>query len=367
MNGRPTHLLHVFPTFAVGGAQMRFAQLAKAYGRRYRHTVIALDSRTDMASRIGGDVAIDYRELQFDKSKVWTNHRLFRRVIDEISPDTLVTYNWGAVEWALANRFGLRRRHVHIEDGFGPEEAHRQLQRRVWMRRVALSGRHSTVVLPSQGLERLALDIWRLPRQRIRHIPNGIDCAKFSVDIQSRRSRPAPLVIGTLATLRKEKNVGRLIAAFCTLASNLPETPLQLLIVGDGPDAATLQALAQRSSFADQILFAGPTREPEIWYPKMDIFALSSDTEQMPFSVLEAMAAGLPVVSTSVGDIASLVAPDNGRLIVPVRDETAYQAALAELVRDVSLRLNLGHANQIKARAEFDEQLMAERYAEVFG
>lgn len=366
MTSRPRHLLHVFPSFAVGGAQMRFAQLVKAHGERYRHTVIALDGVTDMSARIGTDAAIAYRTLTFDKHNLWRNLRLFHRTMDDIAADILVTYNWGAIEWALANRFGKRIKHVHIEDGFGPEEAKRQLRRRVWLRRLALSGAHTTVVLPSRGLERLARGVWKLPADHILNIPNGIDCARFSACDANCRDHEM-LVVGTLATLRKEKNLVRLITAFSATAANWPKDSLQLLIVGDGPERQRLEALAQRSSQAGQIRFAGATTEPELWYRQMDIFALSSDTEQMPFSVLEAMAAGLPIVSTAVGDVAELVSPDNAPFIVTWNDETAYRAAMSALLSDSSLRHRLGEANGRKAGSEFDQRLMAERYAEVFG
>ena len=361
------HLLHVFPTFAVGGAQMRFAQLAKAHGNRYRHTVIALDSVTDMSARITSDAAIEYRALAIDKNNLWRNLTLFRKTLDEIAADVLVTYNWGAIEWALANRFGKRLRHVHIEDGFGPEEATHQLRRRVWTRRIALSGRHTTVVLPSRGLERLARQVWKLPAARIVHIPNGIDCVRFSPAHAANTSQPKVLTIGTLATLRKEKNLTRLITAFSAVAEEWPPHALQLLIVGGGPERQRLEQAAQASPCAAPIQFAGATDEPENWYGRMDVFALSSDTEQMPFSVLEAMAAALPIVSTAVGDVAELVSSENASFIVDLLDESAFRTALRTLLRDPFLRRALGAANQRKALAEFDEHVMATRYAEVFG
>ncbi|HUO90425.1 MAG TPA: glycosyltransferase [Rhizomicrobium sp.] len=367
MTSKPIHLLHVFPTFAVGGSQTRFAQLARAHGARYLHTVIALDKETDMAARLSGDAAIAFRTLDFDKRRVWSNLLLFRRTIAEIAPDILVTYNWGAIEWALANRGWSARRHVHIEDGFGPDEAQIQFRRRVWGRRLALSGRGTTVVVPSKGLERVALNAWKIPPARIRFIPNGIDCDRFFVDVASRQERSAPLVVGTVATLRREKNIQRLISAFCAVAKDRPPGSLRLLIVGDGPEAATFKAFAAATPFAEWIEFAGASSEPQDWLRKMDVFALSSDTEQMPFSVIEAMASGLPLVSTRVGDVPDMLAAENASKIVRVGDDAAYGQALAGLLESAALRQSLGRANQVKARSQFDAGLMVARYAELFG
>ena len=334
---------------------MRFSQLVKAHAQRYRHTVIALDGVTDMASRLPSDANVDVLYVMFDKRRGLGNLALFRKTVQTIAPDVLVTYNWGAIEWALANRFGRRRPHVHIEDGFGPEEATRQLARRIWTRRMALSGRHTRVILPSFGLTEIALKQWKLAPHRVLHIPNGIDCQRFAASPKHENRASSAITVGTLASLRKEKNIGRLIEAFRAVAETRPKGSLQLLIVGDGQERAHLEDLASKSGFSDHIRFVGATQTPEDWYRQMDVFALSSDTEQMPFSVLEAMAAGLPVVSPDVGDVAKLVADTNARLITPKKDDAAFRQAIATLVSDAELRQRLGQDNQRKARAEFDE------------
>jgi glycosyltransferase involved in cell wall biosynthesis len=359
---QPKHLLHVFPTFAVGGSQMRFAQLVRLHGARYRHTVLALDQNYDMANRLGG-FPITYPKLDFDKRRTLASWRLFRKTLRDIAPDVLLTYNWGAIEWALVNRFGrfgAAIPHLHIEDGFGPEEAQRQLKRRVWTRRLALTGSHTKVILPSRNLERIALQIWALPAKQVHYIPNGVDCARFAV--ASRDAGREKIVVGTVASLRKEKNIARLIEAFSEISAQRPAGSLELLIVGGGGERQSLEALARQRGAP--VRFAGQTNEPEKFLPQMDIFALSSDTEQMPLSVLEAMAAGLPVVATAVGDVAQMVAVENRDYIVP---PGAFAAALARLLDGRPAQRALGHANEKKARETFDEAVMAARYAELIG
>ena len=115
---------------------------------------------------------IRFPQVSVVKGDTWANLRRFRAALREIAPDLLVTSNWGSIEWALA-RIGTGVPHLHMEDGFGPEERARQMPRRVLARRLLL--RRATVVLPSRLLWRIATEIWRLPQSRLRLLPNGVD------------------------------------------------------------------------------------------------------------------------------------------------------------------------------------------------
>lgn len=359
----PRHLLHVFPSFALGGSQIRFAQLVRLHGERFRHTVISLDGVMAMAERLPPGAAIECVAGAGIKS---TPKAILeaRRILRRLKPDVLVTYNWGSIEWALANRLAPLARHVHIEDGFGVQERARQLPRRVWTRRAALSGQHTKIVLPSRNLETIARTQWRLPADSLIYIPNGIDCVRFAVDARANRQ---PVTIGTVAALRPEKNIARLIRIFSDIAHDRPPESLKLIIVGDGPERKGLEQAASAGGHAGQIIFAGATTKPEEYLAQMDIFALSSDTEQMPLSVLEAMAAGLPIVSFAVGDLPSMVATENRTFAsAPLSDEPVYRLNLTALIESRDLRTRLGDANKQMAIAEFDERLMAERYLKVF-
>jgi glycosyltransferase involved in cell wall biosynthesis len=356
-DGRPPVVAHVFPTFAVGGAQVRFAAIANHFRRGFRHIVISLDGNLACRERLDPGLDVIFPSVPAAKNAMLANAWRYRGLLRQWRPDVLVTGNWGSVEFALANLLPVTR-HIHITDGFGPEERNSQIPRRVLVRRLALS--RSLSVFPSQNLVRIARDIWKLPPSTIRYVPNGIDLTRFAAD-GARRGGGVP-VIGTVAALREEKNLGRLIRAFAGLPG---EAGCRLAIVGDGPERPALTALAESLGVVQRVDFLGHRMDTPDLYAGFDIFALSSDTEQMPLSVIEAMASGLPVVSTDVGDVRLMVAPENVGCITAL-DDTALGAGLARLAADPELRLRLGAANRAKARREFDQAAMFATYGKLW-
>lgn len=345
-------LLHVFSTFAVGGPQMRFAAIANHCGAGLRHAVVAMDGDLTAAARLQPGLAIAFPAVAVCKGDTPGNLRRFAATLRRLRPDTLVTYNWGSIEWAMANAL-VRCRHIHIEDGFGPEERSRQLPRRVLTRRLLLRRAH--VVLPSRTLLAIATEIWRLPR--LRYIPNGIDLARFTPGPPPEPRAPA--VIGTVAALRAEKNLARLLDAVALLPQG------RLVIVGDGPQRGALTAHAAALGIADRVHFAGAMADPAAAYRQFDVFALSSDTEQMPLSVLEAMASGLAVAATDVGDVGRMLDAAN-RPYVVAQDAAALAGALGALLADAGRRAAIGAANRARAEAEFGAAAMVAAYAALF-
>ncbi len=128
-----------------------------------------------------------------------------------------------------------------------------------------------------------------------------------------------------------------------------------------------LEAAARANGIADKVLFTGYLAKPELALANFDIFAMSSDTEQMPYGLLEAMSAGLPVAATDVGDIKTIVSDLNRSFIVNVADEAALTGALRTLMRDPAMRTRLAASNLVKARAEFSFQTMIAAYDRLFG
>ncbi|TNE61919.1 MAG: glycosyltransferase family 1 protein [Alphaproteobacteria bacterium] len=364
----PRHILHIFPSFEVGGAQRRFAALLAQGGGGFRHTVFAMDGCYDALKLMNRDTVAQLETPPIAKGASWQAIRHCRTILAGVQPDLLVTYNWGSVEWALANRFAPICPMVHVQDGFGSDELGREKASRRIARAFTYRGADA-VVVPSRTLEQIARNSWRIPQARLKYIPNGIDVMRFGGERDSDFLAQFGLtdddrIIGTVAGLRPEKNIGRLIEAYHSLLNDFAD--IRLVIVGDGVGKSALKMLAERIGLKQRIIFTGNLPEPERILPAFEIFALSSDTEQMPLSVVEAMAAGLPVASTDVGDIARMVAHEN-RPFIQGREAPELAESLAALLSDQDNARAIGAANKAKARAEFGFAAMAAAYDRLYG
>jgi L-malate glycosyltransferase len=359
------HLLHVFPSFGIGGVPLRMVRVINHFGKRFRHTVVALDNNFDAAAGVASDLELTLLPMRHRKRGALQAVIGSARALRHLRPDLLLTYNWGAIEWAMASRLLPVSRHVHLEAGFGQREADSQLPRRVMFRRWALA-RCVLVVVPSRCLADLACRVWRLPAAQVAYIPNGVDAARFSSPVCGKVAgftrRAGELVIGTVAPLRPEKNIGRLLRVFAML-ENLPS--LRLVVAGDGLERGPLEQLAAEIGIADRVVFTGQVA-PESVLGTFDIFALSSDTEQMPNALLEAMAARRAIAAVDVGDVKSIVCEENREFIVARDDGPAFAAAITRLLRNPEKRDALGSNNRRRVVAEYSEDRMFSAYSEVF-
>ena len=344
LRSRP-HLVHVFYSFGVGGSQVRLTALINALGDRFSHTIVSLTGCVDALPLIEPGVDVTVAAPLPPTRGPLARLAQYRRRLDALKPDLLLTYNWGGMDFSIAN-IGRSTPHLHVEDGFGPEEIARQLQRRVLTRRLALF--RSELVAPSGTLNDIATRMWKLDRRRVHWIPNGIAARDgWSTDLASLDLKlPAGLpIIAWVGALRPEKAPLRLLRAYAPVKDKAV-----LLIVGDGHERAEIEAEVHAGGCAN-VRLAGYRKDARDLIMQSDILALSSDTEQMPLAVLEAMDAGLPVVSTDVGDVRRMVAPINAPFVCS--DEPALADALSALVADPDLRRRIGEANREKCRADY--------------
>lgn len=363
-------ILHVFPTFAFGGVPIRMSRVIEHLADRYRHVIVSLDGRFDSKSRIGADVDVRYLEFETPKGRTLKAMLKARTTLGAIAADLLMTYNWGAIEWALARTVFGGGRHIHCESGFGAEEANGQIKRRCLLRRVALM-RTDHLIVPSHTLVEIATDQWRIGARRIVHIPNGVALDRFATPADPEACRRFGLdgpaagpIVGTLTPLRPEKNLPCLLRAFADLPKDLGA---RLLVLGDGSEREQLIRLAEQLGVLDQVRFAGHVERPDLVLGAIDLFVMSSDTEQMPNSLIQAMAAGLAVAATDVGDVRQMLPAGSHPYLAPAGDHAGLTRAMSALLRDDDLRVELGRCNRLHAEVCFDERVMLERYTTILG
>lgn len=197
--------------------------------------------------------------------------------------------------------------------------------------------------------------------ERIRLLPVASDLASFRTPIEGKGLRDqfpdAEVIILFAGRLTKEKNLPLLIRAFSTTLVQYPTA--RLVIVGSGPEESTLRKMAP-----SEVAFLPWTRDLPAYMQSADIFALSSDREGWARVLVEAMAAGLPIVTTEVGCVGEVFISGQHGLAVPVRDEATYSAALATLIGDSECRARYG-AQAAKDSGLYEAKLApyAERWA----
>jgi glycosyltransferase involved in cell wall biosynthesis len=189
-------------------------------------------------------------------------------------------------------------------------------------------------------------------------IPNAVDVEAVPPPRQDGNP-PVIVSVGRLAAPKDGVTLVRALAA-------LPGGRFTGLIVGDGPDRPAVEEEVRRLGLQDAVELAGTRDDVPELLARADVFVLSSRSEGAPMSILEAMAASLPVVATRVGGVGELVADGETGMLVPPGDPAALSAALGLLIADPELRRRLGDAGRERVRRRFDVREQRRAHLEAY-
>jgi glycosyltransferase involved in cell wall biosynthesis len=226
------------------------------------------------------------------------------------------------------------------------------------LQRAAYCCAHRVVANSRAAADRLLRE--RVPADRIAVVSNGLDLQQF----QSRTGNSRPRRVVAVANLRPEKGHDVLIDAAVEVLRQVPDAEFE--VVGGGPELDTLVTRAETRQVRRAFTFLGHREDVAARLARADIFVLPSRSEAFPNAVLEAMAAGLPIVASGVGGICELIDDDRTGLLVPAGDPHALADRLRLLMTDPARAIRLGNAARGDAQARYSFDRMVDGFEAVY-
>jgi glycosyltransferase involved in cell wall biosynthesis len=354
-------IAHILSSFGQGGQERVAADLARLQ-RAHGHDVLAFSiahgpegPMAQVLREAGVPTTSTPKRARLDPSlPLRLASKLRQRRVDVVHTHNPHALIYGAPAAWLAGAIA-----VHSKHGMNPDR-----RRRLWLRRTAARLVDAYVAVTPM-LAAKAVEQNDCHPVRLHVISNGIDVSKFTPNLERRRDVRRELgipedawVVGTVGRLAPEKDQTLLIDGMAPLLSEKQ----RLVIVGDGPEKPGLTARVADTPGSPYVSFLGHRTDIERLLTAFDAFALTSRTEGLPLVLLEAMATGVPVVSTAVGGIPDLVKHDRTGLLVPAGDCAALTQALRALSADRTMSRLIGEAGRNEVLQRHSVDRMAREY-----
>jgi sugar transferase (PEP-CTERM/EpsH1 system associated) len=323
---RTIRILHVLHAFSAGGLENGLVNIINRSPSHLEHELCLLSTSGEFAKRLTRPVVLHEMNKKSgnDLKLILRLRELFRKR----DIDIVHTRNWAAFDGVLAACLTSGPALVHGEHGRDISDPQGEVSRRNFARRL-LAFRANKYVAVSKDLYTWLKDRVRIPATKLALIRNGVDTERFCPG-QDPELKAAlgigqdEFVIGTIGRLDPIKNHQGLINAVHMLTQR--GYPVRLVIVGDGPLRANLESSLRK--LAPQTLLLGYRPDVERFYRVFDIFVLNSFAEGMSNTLLEAMASGMPTVSTDVGGNRELVVNRQAGILIAPDDDFALANAL---------------------------------------
>jgi glycosyltransferase involved in cell wall biosynthesis len=358
-------LLLVIPTLVRGGAEKQLTLLATGLPREQFDVHVAVLTHSGPYEQTLRDAGIPVTVI----GKRWkvdpSSYFRLRKLIRDLRPNIVHTWLFAANAYGrqAARAAGVK----HIVAGercVDPWKSSIQLT----IDR-ALAKCTERIVTNSSGVQDFYVSRG-LPAEKFVVIPNGI-AAEPAAPAISREQLLAELqlppdarLIGAVGRLWPQKRVKDLIWAADLLKSTRDDT--HLLIVGDGPQRWRLERYREQNQMTDRAHFLGERSDVASILPHLDTLWLASEYEGQSNAILEAMAAGIPVIATDIPGNRDLVVPDETGYLVPVGDRFEFTRRTHWLLEDTNLRSRMGAAAQARIRTQFTVEQMVTRHAALY-
>ncbi|HEY3396086.1 MAG TPA: glycosyltransferase family 4 protein [Armatimonadota bacterium] len=356
-------VLFLTTSLATGGPTGVVARMAQALHKRGVECQIWGISTPEPGVQIATDVPV--RSLGLPKNAIYSSTT--RRLATELAawaPDLLHIHSYTTHVHGVqaAEQAGIKHVLVSFHDfRLGARRARHCRRLRPHVERV---------IVLNETMRELYLQHCGYAPEQLVVLPNAVDTEEFSPRPRDEALaaewglRPEHWVIGAIGGLNPNKGHRYLVQAFVTVAAALPAA--RLVLVGDGRDRAALERQVARHHLTDRVIFAGRQLETARWLSLFNVLAQPSRIESDPLAVHEAMAMGLPIVSTNRGGMPELLAGGDAGLLVPPARPAALAAALLELYADPDQARALGDRARHLAVTKYDIKDYEQRLWELY-
>ena len=377
-------VVHVVVSLDHGGLERLVVDWTNARNRRHPGStrVVCLVAPGDLAALVEGRAvycaAARRNRFPFD----WLAVRRIRNELRALAaeepqadgrpfPVVVHSHNMAPHQYAVLATWGSGIPHVHTQHGPNlhvqslKDRVRSRVLCRLTQRLIAVSRDTAEVMASRQGI----------PRQRLTIVPNGVSAHPAygapQLERLQREARvpAAAFVLGSVGRLAPVKGYDRLITAFAELCRRAGDLNWALLLVGDGPDRAALEASARALGIADRVHFAGFQPDARQYLELMDMFVLPSRSEGLSIALLEAMAAGVPAAVTDVGESRAVIGDGQAGFIL-ADDPAQWPECLLQWARQITAQdpavLQRTEAAKQRVASGYSMESTLERYERLY-
>lgn len=348
----------IVPSLMTGGAENMASQLATHINKKkFCIELLILAAPTGTAlEKIIRDMGV--KTVYFNKNLGFNLKTILKmyQYLNQFNPDVIHTHLSGciyAIPWALIH--GIKILHtIHsrpIYEGYGI------------IRRILKYLYHLKQAIPiaiSDTIAKETIELYGVTPQMVETVYNPVDILKFS-KVLGARVRKDEIIFANVARFSPPKNQMVLVESFCRVSKEIPTA--KFVLIGDGETKSLVEERVKELKLEDKVEFTGNISNIPQRLANADIFVLPSQYEGLPLTILEAMAAGLPIIATRVGGIPDVV-KENG-ILVEVGDIEGLTGAMIRLARDKILREKMGAISRLEAQ-KYDLTEICTQYEQLY-
>jgi L-malate glycosyltransferase len=365
---RPT-ICHVLHSLHIGGGELLARDIARAHESEYRPIFALLDDLGRVGRELqeqGYVVEVVGRRDRFDPRCAWR----LRQVLIRERAAVIHAHQYGPLLYSAIARLPSGQPPIVFHE-HGRHWPDYRRPKRVLANRILLRPRDRFVAV-GEAVRRALVEFEGLPEARVRVIYNGINLAPFD-PARSMRARVRvehgwpehTRIVMQVARLNRLKDHATSMRAIAQLAGAVPNC--RLVFVGEGEEEPALRALHEELRLGTQVEFLGARSDVPRLLHAADAFLLTSITEGIPLTLIEAMAAGLPCVATAVGGVPEVLVDGVTGLLAPAGDPSAIADGLRRILCDPLMATRLGQAGRERAAHHFAIAPMQAQYAQIYG